>query len=25
MFRVWYRELWRYNEQHWGPLPAGLE
>jgi SAM-dependent methyltransferase len=24
MFRVWYRELWRYNEQHWGPLPAGL-
>lgn len=25
MFRVWYRELWRHNEQHWGPLPAGLE
>jgi len=24
MFRVWYRELWRFNEQHWGPLPAGL-
>ncbi|WP_395680273.1 class I SAM-dependent methyltransferase [Dokdonella sp.] len=24
MFRVWYRELWRHNEQHWGPLPAGL-
>ncbi len=24
MFSVWYRELWRHNEQHWGPLPAGL-
>jgi SAM-dependent methyltransferase len=25
MFRVWFRELWRHNEVHWGPLPAGLE
>lgn len=24
MFRVWYRELWRHNEAHWGPLPAEL-
>lgn len=24
MFRVWYRELWRHNEAHWGPLPEGL-
>ncbi|HEY6940659.1 class I SAM-dependent methyltransferase [Dokdonella sp.] len=24
MFRVWYRELWRHNEAHWGPLPAAL-
>lgn len=24
MFRVWYRELWRHNQQHWGPLPAAL-
>ncbi|MFC4818925.1 class I SAM-dependent methyltransferase [Dokdonella ginsengisoli] len=24
MFRVWFRELWRHNEAHWGPLPAGL-
>lgn len=24
MFRVWYRELWRHNEAHWGPLPEEL-
>ncbi len=24
MFRVWYRELWRHNEAHWGPLPEAL-
>lgn len=24
MFRTWFRELWRYNEAHWGPLPQGL-
>lgn len=24
MFRVWYRELWRHNEAHWGPLPDAL-
>ncbi len=24
MFRVWYRELWRHNEKHWGPVPAEL-
>jgi SAM-dependent methyltransferase len=24
MFRTWFRELWRHNEQHWGPMPAGL-
>jgi SAM-dependent methyltransferase len=24
MFRVWFRELWRHNEAHWGPLPDGL-
>lgn len=24
MFRVWYRELWRHNQTHWGPLPEGL-
>lgn len=25
MFRVWFRELWRYNSEHWGPLPAELD
>lgn len=24
MFRVWFRELWRHNEAHWGPLPEEL-
>lgn len=24
MFRVWFRELWRHNEAHWGPLPDEL-
>lgn len=24
MFRVWFRELWRHNEAHWGPLPPSL-
>jgi len=22
MFRAWFLELWRANEQHWGPAPA---
>jgi len=22
MFRAWFLELWRANEQHWGPVPA---
>lgn len=24
MFRVWYRELWRHNAAHWGPMPEAL-
>ena len=24
MFRIWYRELWRHYEEHWGPLPPAL-